>query len=328
MKNILVTGGLGYIGSNISNLLLKNKNYKCIILDDLSNSKKKKLTQLSNINPRKPIFIKENFGSKKISKIFEDNKIYAVVHCAANKSVPESLLNPNLYYKNNISNLINLLEIMKNFNCNNFIFSSSACVYDHSLKAPFKESSKIKPLNTYGFTKVIGEKIIKDFSYRFKSFKFIILRYFNPVGTDDTGFLGDDPKFPENIIPRIVKSINQKKRFTIYGDDYNTKDGTCYRDYIDIRDISEAHILALNKIKKIKNEIFNIGTGKAVSVKEIIKIFELNKKIKINYKVGKRRHGDFPLSLALPKKAETYLKFKAKYNINLSIKNILRHQIK
>lgn len=328
MKNILVTGGLGYIGINISNLLLKSKKYNCIIVDDLSNSSKEKLKTLKSINKKKPFFIKKNIGSSEIKKIFKNKKIYAVIHCAASKSVEESLKKPNLYYKNNISNLINLLDVMDKCDCNKLIFSSTAAVYDHKVTAPYKETSPINPTNTYGLTKVIGEKLIKDFSYRSKKFNYMILRYFNPIGTDKDGVLGDNPLIPENIIPRIVNSINKKKFFTIFGNNYKTKDGTCYRDYIDIRDISAAHIHALEKINKINNEVFNIGTGTAVSVRDIIDYFQLNKKIKIKYKIGNKRDGDYPMSLASVKKSQKLLKFKVKFNIKQSIENIIKHQIK
>lgn len=328
MKNILVTGGLGYIGINVSNLLLKSKKYNCIIVDDLSNSSKKKLKILNSINKKKPIFIKKNIGSSEINKIFKKKKIYAVIHCAASKSVGESLKKPNLYYKNNISNLINLLNIMNENSCNKLIFSSTAAVYDHKAPIPYKETSPINPTNTYGLTKVIGEKLIRDFAYRSKKFNYMILRYFNPIGTDKDGVLGDEPLLYENIMPRIVNSINKKSVFTIYGNNYKTKDGTCYRDYIDIRDVAAAHIHALEKMNKINNEVFNIGTGIAVSVKDIIDNFRLNKKIKIKYKIGNKRDGDYPISLASVKKSHKILKFKVKFNIKQSIEDIIRHQVK
>lgn len=328
MKNILVTGGLGYIGINISNLLLKSKKYNCIIVDNLSNSSLKKLKILKKINKKKPIFIKKNIGSNEIYKIFKNNKIDSVIHCAASKSVGESLKNPELYYENNISNFISLLKIMNSYNCKKLIFSSTAAVYDHKKKPPYNENSVIDPDNTYGLTKIIGENLVKDFAVRTKNFRFMILRYFNPIGTDEEGVLGDDPLFPENIIPRVVSSINKKEVFNIYGNNYKTKDGTCYRDYIDIRDIAKAHIYALEKINKFKNETFNIGTGISVSVRDILNYFELNKKIKINYKIAKKRDGDYPFSLASVKKSQKLLKFKAKFSIKNSIENIIKHQVK
>ena len=325
MKNILVTGGLGYIGINISNLILKDKNYNCIILDNLSNSSKQKLQILEKINSKKPTFFSYGITEERIKKIFK-KKIYAVIHCAASKSVNESMLKPIKYYQNNVSGLINLLSVMDKNNCNNFIFSSSACVYNHSFKPPYNENSPLKPENPYGFTKLMCEKIIQNYSERNKKFRSIVLRYFNPIGTDDSGLLVDQPNKPDNIIPSIAKCIRESKIFNLYGDKYKTFDGSCYRDYIDIRDIARSHIISLKKISKFKNEIFNVGTGQPTSVKEIISIFlKLNCKLKFNIK--KNRQGDAPISYANSKKIRKKLGFYSKYNILNSLENISKYQV-
>jgi UDP-glucose 4-epimerase len=326
MKNILVTGGLGYVGINVCNLILKRKNFNCIILDNLSNSSKDKLKILNKINSKKPTFYLNNINDSTINKIFK-RKIYAVIHCAAIKSVNESILKPIEYYNNNISGLINLLSTMKKNNCNKLIFSSSACVYDHKIKPPYKENSALVTENPYGFTKLICEKIISNYSARNKKFNSIILRYFNPIGTDDTGLLVDNPKNPANIIPSISKCIRDKKVFNIYGDKYNTKDGSCYRDYIDIRDIAESHMVSLKNISKFKNEIFNVGTGKPISVKKIVSIFKKDFKYQFKTNITKTRDGDPPISFADAQKIYRKLIFKPKFNIMDSLNNISKYQI-
>lgn len=295
MKTILVTGGLGFIGSHTSVLLLQN-NYNIIIVDNLSNSKIEVKNKISQITNKDFIFIKLDLLDKiKLeTQVFEKHDIFAVIHFAGLKSVNESIDNPILYYQNNIISTLNLLDLMKKYNCKNIIFSSSATIYGKPDILPITENESEKPINVYGRTKYFIEQILKDI-YR-DDWNIIILRYFNPIGGHQSGLLQDNPNnIPNNLLPCIINVVLKKREYlNIYGNDYKTQDGTCIRDYIHIMDLSNAHLSSLFKIEEGKSifKIYNVGTGKGYSVLEIINA--INKYLKSNLPVifAERRKGD------------------------------------
>ncbi len=321
---ILVTGGLGYIGSHaVIELLNKKKNV--IVIDNLSNSKKNIISKIKKITKKKFIFYKADIRAKSLIKIFLRHKIKSVIHFAGLKSVSESEKRIHKYIENNYFGTLNLINIMNKFNCRKIIFSSSACVYYEKNKLPFKENSKIKPNSNYGLTKYAVELLLKKFvKFDRKDWSVIILRYFNPIGCHPSGLIGENPNKIENIIPNIVNAIKQNKVFKIYGGNYNTPDGTCYRDYIHVSDLVRAHVLALKKFKKKSYEIINIGTGAPYSVKELITEFSKKLKKKIKFKIVKRRVGDIAVSYACSKKSYKKLGWKPLNNIDIMCRDIIK----
>ena len=304
---ILLTGGLGYIGSHIALQLKK----KAVIIDNKSNSKLNYKQKL----PFSKVYILD-LNYKNLQKIFSENSIEGVIHLAGSKSVDESFKFPLKYYKNNIIPTIELLESMEIYKVRKFIFSSSATVYGVKNNSPLKENMPLDSINPYGSTKILIEKLISDFSNSNQRFNALSMRYFNPIGADVKSGLADQPLGkPLNIMPLLIKSIVEKKKFTIFGNSYNTKDGTCIRDYIHVKDIANAHILALKCLDKINGyNSINLGIGKGISVLEFIKLFEEANKLKINYKIGKKRVGDTAISYASNSKAKKLLNWKPKYN--------------
>ena len=322
-KFLLVTGGLGYIGSNTIVELRKLK-YNIIILDNLSNSSKNKLSEIKKLYKKKIIFIEEDLRNKKINNVFLKYKIDAVIHFAGLKSVKESELKKKEYYDNNVNGTFNLINSMARNGCYKLIFSSSACVYDENSPSPLSEKSKLKPKSFYGHTKVRVETILIDFKKKHPKFKCVILRYFNPIGANKFGLLGDNPKKAENIIPNItnvIKGIN--KKFKIFGKNYQTKDGTCLRDYIHIVDLAKSHIKSLNLLKKNIFEIINIGTGIPYSVKEILECFNRHLSKKLLYKFEPRRKGDVAVCFANINKQKKILNFIPKFKLNQMIKDVV-----
>tara|TARA_B100000963_G_scaffold355021_1_gene372517 strand:+ start:2726 stop:3730 length:1005 start_codon:yes stop_codon:yes gene_type:complete len=323
-KYILVTGGLGYIGSHTVIELIKNGYKKIVIIDNLSNSKYKTLNIIKKITKRKIHFFKKDIRDKSINHIFKRFKINCVIHFAGLKSINESNKRYNLYFNNNVLGSLNLFKIMDDFKCKKIIFSSSANVYDNLSKAPYNENNPVKPSSNYGLTKVMIENFLEIYSKRNKNnWKVIILRYFNPIGAHPSGLLNENIKKAENIIPKLTKVLLKKdKKFFIWGNDYNTKDGTCLRDYVHVSDLANCHIKALNIIDRIKHQIINIGTGKAYSVKDLIKVFSKVMKRKIPYSVGKRRIGDVPINYADISKSKKILKKNKYKNLIEMVKNI------
>mgnify|MGYP001246630396 CR=1 FL=1 len=306
-KKILITGGLGYIGSHIAKLLGE----KAVILDNKSNSSldyKKKL-------PKAKVYVK-NVNYYSLNKVFLENKITGVIHLASLKAANESVNNPLAYYEQNVFSTIQLLQTMRNFKINNIIFSSSATVYGNSNDCPLKEDMILNSVNPYGSTKICIERLVDDYCKSDSKVKAISLRYFNPLGADKKAGLLDQPKgVPQNILPILINSIKNKQAFKIFGNDYETKDGTCIRDYIHVKDLASAHLLALQSLSKIKGHVpINIGLGKGLSVLELVKLFEKANNISIKYKISKRREGDVAISYADNTKAKKILGWKPKFN--------------
>ena len=318
--SILVTGGTGYIGSHTCVELI-NAGHDVIVLDNFCNSnvcvadKIKKIT-----NKAIKIYPGDIRDFKLLEKIFSENQIEFVIHFAGLKSVSESCEKPLLYFDNNVNGTINLCNIMQKFAVKNLIFSSSATVYGNSSNAPYKEAMPTGQVcNPYGRTKYFIEEILKDIYASDKSCNITILRYFNPIGAHERALLGANPLgIPNNLMPYIAQAAaNKLPLLTVFGDDYNTPDGTCIRDYIHVVDLANGHLKALEKMQSATGrfDIFNLGTGKGYSVLELINTFEKVSGKKVNYKIGPRRTGDLPVVYADTQKAEKELGFKAKFDI-------------
>lgn len=319
--SVLVTGGLGYIGSHTVVELL-NSNREVIIVDDLSNSKIEVLDAIEKITGKRPKFYKINYlDREKLEEVFkENNTIELVMNFAGFKAVGESVKEPLMYYHNNVTGAIILLETMKKFNVKNFIFSSSATVYGDPERVPITEDCKIGgTTNPYGTSKLMIEQILQDLYKSDNTWNICILRYFNPIGAHKSGLLGENPNgIPNNLMPYITKVANgELEILSVYGNDYNTKDGTGVRDYIHVVDLAKGHIKALEKLEKEKSGmyIYNLGTGNGYSVLEIIKNFEEVNNVKVNYKITERRPGDIAECYTDPNKALKELGWKAEYGI-------------
>ena len=298
-NKILVTGGLGYIGSHTTVELI-NKGFQVIIVDNLSNSERFILDRIEKITGTRPKFYEFDLTErKKTQNCFKENNFDAVIHFAALKSVSESVKKPLEYHNNNIKSLENILESMKTHSVRNIVFSSSCVVYGQPNKLPVDESAPFKKAeSTYAETKQISEKILEKFTNSNNNISAISLRYFNPVGAHSSALIGELPKgMPDNLVPFITQTAaGIRDRLVVFGDDYDTHDGTAVRDYIHIEDLSKAHIAALERILYLKNEnpyeYYNVGTGKGYSVMDVISSFEKVNNIKLNYVFSERREGD------------------------------------
>jgi UDP-glucose 4-epimerase len=304
MKKILVTGGLGFIGSHTV-VELQQAGYEVVIIDNLYNSKIEVLDSITSITSIKPSYFNIDLRNKiAVEDFFKNNKIDGIIHFAASKAVGESVKNPLLYYENNISTLVYLLKEMKKHKLSNFIFSSSCTVYGQADELPITENAPTKPAESpYGNTKQIGEEIIRE-SCKANGLKAIALRYFNPIGAHETANIGELPiGVPQNLIPFVTQTAaGIRKELSVFGDNYPTKDGTAVRDYIHVVDLAKAHIAALERLLKSNNkkdfEVFNVGTGTGSSVLEVIQAFEKVSKTKLNYKIVGRREGDITSAYA------------------------------
>ena len=332
MKTILVTGGLGYIGSHICIDLLEN-NYNLVIIDNLSNSNIKKLDIIKKYNKfdKKIYFydidlIDYNNLYKIINELHFKIKIDVIIHLAGLKAVSESIEHPIKYYENNLVSTLNLTKIMEEFNITNLIFSSSATVYG-TTETPYNENTETGKgiTNPYGRSKYIQEEILKDISVKNKNWNLIILRYFNPIGHLNTNFKEDPNGIPNNLFPYLLKvHLGELKELTIFGSDYDTRDGTCSRDFINVVDLANAHKICCDNIldESIKGlKIYNVGTGIDTTVLELIRAFEKVNHVKLNYKFGLRRTGDLISSYSNVDLIYNDLKWKAKFSIEDSVKN-------
>ena len=328
---ILLTGGTGYIGSHTAVELI-SRGHEVEILDNLVNSKITVLDNIEKISNVKPKFYFVDLLDKEnLDKTFKKNHFDLVIHFAGLKSVSESIEQPLRYYENNIGGTINLLEVMKKYNCKRLVFSSSATVYGNQDGVKLTEDSQtgIGITNPYGETKFMIEQILQDLAVADPDFKITILRYFNPVGSHESGLLGEDPNdIPNNLMPYIMKvSTGELAKLSVYGDDYNTPDGTAMRDFIHVVDLARGHVAAIDH-QKNGVQIYNLGTGKATSVMEMVKAFEKAAGKPLPYKIAGRRPGDLAVVFAGAEKAEKELGWKAELTIEDAMRdtiNYLKH---
>lgn len=337
-ETILVTGGTGFIGSHTTVELIQN-GYDVVIVDNLSNSNASVVDGIEKITGVRPEFEKVDCCDyAAMENVFEKHKgISGIIHFAASKAVGESVQKPLLYYRNNINSLINLLELMPKHGVKGIIFSSSCTVYGQPSAAnlPVTEEAPMqKALSPYGNTKQVNEEIIQDYIHSGAPIKSIILRYFNPIGSHPSALIGELPNgVPMNLIPFVTQTaIGIRKELKIFGNDYNTPDGTCIRDYIDIMDLAKAHVKAMERILNENGtgpvEVFNIGTGNGLSTLQIVEGFEKATGVKLNWHYAPRREGDIEKVWANPHKANTVLGWKASVEIEDTLRSAWKWQQK
>ncbi len=324
MHKILVTGGLGFIGSHTV-VELQNKGYEVVIIDNLSNSSLQVLDGIEAITGKKTVFEKLDLKDKnRVEAFFKwHTDIKGVIHFAASKAVGESVVNPLMYYENNINTLVYILKALKGLPEASFIFSSSCTVYGQADVLPITEQAPVKLAESpYGNTKQIGEEIIKDTCKSVKTINATALRYFNPIGAHSSLNIGELPNgVPQNLVPFITQTaIGLRKELSVFGNDYPTPDGTCIRDYIHVVDLAKAHVIALERLlskeNKLQYETFNLGTGKGSSVLDVVKSFEKVSGKKLNYKIVERRVGDVVSAYADTNKANNELGWKAQLTLD------------
>lgn len=329
--NVLVTGGAGYIGSHTSVELL-NAGHNVICIDNFMNSKYEAVRRVEQITGKKIKFYEGDIRDKAIlDKIFTENKIDSVINFAGLKAVGESCAKPLEYYENNIEGLLVLAFAMREHNVKNLVFSSSATVYGKPESVPIKEDFPLSTSNPYGSTKLFIEYILKDLYAADKSFNIAILRYFNPVGAHESGLIGEDPKgIPNNLCPYITQvAVGKREYLGVFGNDYNTHDGTGVRDFIHVVDLAKGHVLAVNKLAENPGLIIvNLGTGQGYSVLDMVKAFEKVTGKPIPYKIMPRRPGDIDECYADPTKAKEILGFKAEKTIDDMCRDAMNWQTK
>ena len=329
---IIVTGGLGFIGSHTV-VCLHEAGFEPIIIDNLSNSEASAMDGIETLIGYKPIWANMDVNDKAaLGSLIKEHQPQGVIHFAAFKAVGESVEKPLTYYRNNVGGLITLMEVLKEENIDNLVFSSSCTVYGEPDEIPVKESTQTKMAESpYGATKQMGEIILKDNANWLNT---QCLRYFNPIGAHESGFIGELPLgVPNNLIPYLTQTVaGIRKELTVFGDDYNTTDGTCIRDYIHVMDLAEAHVFAINRLingeQKEPFEVFNIGTGNGSSVLEVIHAFEKANGIPVPHKIGPRRAGDVVQVWAETTKVEHVLGWKAKRNLETMLKDAWNWQTK
>ena len=298
-KSVLVTGGAGYIGSHTAVELI-NSGYEVIIVDNLSNSDRGSIEGISKITGVEPKFIEADCCDREaMRRVFEENEFDSVIHFAAYKAVGESVAEPAKYYRNNLLSFITILELMVEYGRRNVLFSSSATVYGDAEQLPVTELTPRKPATSpYGNTKQMAEDILRDMVAANDNIAGIALRYFNPIGAHPSALIGELPRgVPNNLVPYITQTAaGIRECLSIFGDDYDTPDGSCLRDYIDVVDLARAHVVAVDRLSNGRNkdryEVFNVGTGRPVSVFELVRGFEEANSLKLNYRVAPRRAGD------------------------------------
>ena len=316
---VLLTGSCGYIGSHTLVELL-DRGYEVVGIDNFSNSKREVIDNIKKITGKDFVFYEGDVCDKTIlEKIFNENKIDIVIHFAGYKAVGESTLKPLMYYRNNIDSTLSLLEVMDEYNCHNFIFSSSATVYGKPHTLPIKENFPLSTTNPYGTTKLTIEYILKDLYKSNNDWNIVILRYFNPVGAHKSGLIGENPNgIPNNLMPYIVKVANKEyDHLNVFGNDYDTPDGTGVRDYIHVVDLAVGHIKAIDDIlNNCGLDIFNLGTGNGYSVLYIVNSFEKVNNVEVPYEIKPRRDGDIDACYADPTYAYEKLGFKASHSLD------------
>ena len=319
MKTILVTGGTGFIGSHTVVELL-NEGYEVVIVDSLVNSKIVVLDRIQTITNKRPIFYRFDLREEdKLKEVFQKHNIDVVIHFAGFKAVGESCTKPMKYYRNNLDSTITLIETMEKFNCKRIVFSSSATVYSSENSIPYREDYKIGASNPYGQTKIMIEQMLKDVFASDPQWSIALLRYFNPIGAHKSGLLGENPSgIPNNLFPYIQKVATGELPFlSVFGNDYETVDGTGVRDYVHVEDLAQGHIAALNFLKdKHCIEEINLGTGKGTSVLQLVDAFKKMSGKDIPLVFTDRRAGDLPIYYADTSKASLILNWKAKKNID------------
>lgn len=330
--NVLVTGGTGYIGSHTVIELIES-GYEPIIIDNLSNSKVEVLDSIEEITGKRVKFYQNDVCDvDALNKIFDENDIHAVIHFAGYKAVGESVKLPLMYYMNNLNSTMNLLKVMGEHNCKKFVFSSSATVYGDPEELPITESCKTGgTTNPYGDTKYMIEMMLKSLHVSDPNWSIAILRYFNPVGAHKSGLIGESPNgIPNNLMPYIVRVATGKyPELSIFGDDYDTPDGTGVRDYIHVVDLAKGHIATLNAVKDDEGlRIYNLGTGTGYSVLDLVNSFEKVNGVKVPYKIVDRRPGDIASCYADPSKALKELNWKAELGVEDMMRDSYNYVLK
>lgn len=318
MGKIFVTGGTGFIGSHTCVELLAN-GYEIVVADNLSNSKEAVVSRIEKISGKKITFCKVDICDyESLTKVFKENTIDAVIHFAGLKAVGESVRKPLEYYTNNINGTLVLLKVMCENNCKKIVFSSSATVYGIDNKAPYTEDMPTSATNPYGYTKVMIEQILRDMCVADKEFSVVALRYFNPIGAHDSGLIGENPNgIPNNLVPYIAQvACGRLEQLSVYGNDYDTPDGTGVRDYIHVMDLATGHVSAIDyAMKNTGFEAINLGTGKGSSVLEVVSAYEKACGKEIPKKIAARRAGDIATCYADASKAKNIFGWEAKLNI-------------
>jgi UDP-glucose 4-epimerase len=327
---ILVTGGAGFIASH-TNVELLNEGYDVIVMDNLCNSSKESIARVEQITGKKIKFYEADMRNlQDLEKIFKENAIDVIIHFAGLKAVGESCEKPYEYYDNNITGTLNIIKMMKQYNVKKIVFSSSATVYGEPETVPITEDSKVGGVtNPYGRTKFMLEEILTDIYKADNSFDVALLRYFNPIGAHESGMIGEAPNgIPNNLLPYVAKvAAGVLEKVNVFGDDYDTPDGTGVRDYIHVVDLAKGHVCAVKKLMEHPGlVIYNLGTGVGYSVLEIIKNFEKACGKKIPYVIAPRRPGDIPTCYSDPSKAERELGWKAQYGIEKMCEDAWRWQ--